>query len=476
MRVLFVASEGGPFIKTGGLGEVIGSLPKALRKTGIDVRVILPKYKDIPQHYHTKMRYINNIIIPLGWRKQYCGLFKLIHEDVTYYFIDNEYYFKRDGIYGFYDDAERFAFYNRAVLEALPHLDFKPDVLHCHDWHTGMVSMFLKVHYSHISFYQNIRTAFTIHNLKYQGIFPKEILSDILALDESYFTPDGIEYYGQVNYMKGGLIFSDIITTVSNTYVFEIQTPYFGEGMDGVLRNRQDNLFGIINGIDYEEYNPMTDKLIFKNYDQNSLQFKKVNKQKLQMLLGLPEKDHIPIVAIVSRLVSQKGLDLIIHLLDEILETDIQMVIIGNGEKEYENNFKEAQTRYPEKISANIHYNSQLAHRIYAGSDMFLMPSRFEPCGLGQLIALRYGCIPIVRETGGLNDTIQSYNEINDTGNGFSFKNFNAHDMLYTIKRAVKFYHQTEIWNNLVKKAMSGDYSWNISAKKYLELYQKLIQ
>ncbi len=476
MKVLFVASEGVPFVKTGGLADVIGSLPRALINQGLDVRVVLPKHGEIPVHYQERMVCKKTFTVPLGWRNVYCGLEQLEHEGITYYFIDNEYYFKRQGLYGYGDDAERYAFFCRAVLESLPHLNFTPRILHCHDWHTGMVSVFLKAHYGNNSFYKDLRTVFTIHNLKYQGVFPKTILGDILDLGEEYFTLDGVEFYGQVSFMKGGLNFSHLLTTVSETYAREIQTPYYGEQLDGLLRHRRDRLHGIVNGIDTDFYNPATDPRICARYSWESPDKKQVNKEKLQEILCLPKRPDVPLLGLVSRLVSQKGLDLIACVLEEILSMDVLLVVLGTGEKRYEELFRHAARRYPEKVSANIMFGCTLAHRIYAGSDIFLMPSLFEPCGIGQLVALRYGSIPVVRETGGLKDTVQPYNEYTEEGNGFSFTNYNAHDFLYTLKRAVHFFYQRPVWSKIVENAMKSEYSWYKPAQKYQDLYMKLVK
>ncbi|KNF07925.1 glycogen synthase GlgA [Gottschalkia purinilytica] len=476
MKVLFVASEGVPFIKSGGLGDVIGALPKALRKHDIDVRVIIPLYRDISKDYKDNMSFLKSIVVKLAWRNQYCGIFQTEYEGVKFYFIDNEYYFKRDRLYGYGDDAERYAFFSKSVLDILPEIDFRPDIIHCHDWHAGLVSVFLKTHYKYSEFHKNILTLFTIHNLHYQGIFSKEILKNILDLDDEYLTIDTLEYYGDINCMKGGVIFSDILNTVSKSYAEEIKYPYFGEGLDGILRKRFNDLKGIVNGIDYDMYNPKTDPYIYKNYDSNNLDFKNQNKINLQRELELNVNGSKPIVGIVSRLVSGKGMDLIAHILEELLcSTDIQIVVLGTGEAKYEDVFKSMSYRFPERVSANITFHDQLAHKIYAGSDILLMPSRFEPCGLSQLIALRYGTIPVVRETGGLKDTVYSFNENTMEGNGFAFKNYNAHDMLFTLKRAISIYEKKDIWTNLVKRAMGCDYSWNNSAKEYIELYMYLI-
>lgn len=471
MRVLFVASEAAPFVKTGGLGDVVRSLPKALRKQGLDVRVILPKYAEISAEYKRNIVLKKKLAVPVGWRKQYCGVERLRYK--PFYFIDNEYYFKRKGLYGFFDEAERYAFFCRAVLEAIPYLKFVPDIIHCHDWHTGPVSLFLKTHYHATSLYQNIRTVFTIHNLKYQGVFPKEILGNLLGLSEEHFP--AVEFFGQVNFMKAGLNFSDIITTVSKTYAAEIQSSYFGEQLDGVMRHRSADLYGILNGIDEQEYNPEKNKHIFSCYNLKKITEKQKNKKKLQQHLNLPVKKAVPLLAIVSRLIDQKGLALIERVLPEILAMDLQMVVLGTGEPKYEYLFKWMAKQYPDKLSVNISFDQVLAHQIYAASDLLLMPSLFEPCGLSQLIALRYGCLPIVRETGGLKDTVHAYDEDTGVGNGFSFTNFNAHDMLYTIKRAVDYFNQKQVWSKIVANAMTGDYSWHKSAQEYIKLYKQLV-
>jgi starch synthase len=475
LKVLFIASEGAPFIKTGGLGEVCGSLPVALHQQGIDARLILPKYKAIPRDLREKIRHKKYIFVKLGWRNQYCGIEESEYNGVPVYFIDNEYYFGRDGVYGYGDDeVERYVFFCRAVLDSLPHIGWAPHVVHCHDWQTAAIPVLLEAHYRHLDYYRDIGTLMTIHNLKYQGIFSKSILGDLLDLGDEYFFPDKLEFYGNVNLMKGGLVYANLINTVSPTYATEIQMPFFGEKLDGLLRARKHDLFGILNGVDYGVYNPATDPLIFKNYDAESLEGKKENKLKLQESLGLDIREDVPLLSIILRLVPQKGVDLIAHVLEEILMQDIQLVVLGTGEWHYENMFRDAAWRYPRKVSANIFYDNTLAHRIYAGADIFLMPSLFEPCGLAQLFSMKYGTLPIVRETGGLKDTVQSFNEFTGEGNGFSFTNCNAHDMLYTIKRALGFYYQKDIWNSLVKRAMQCDYSWDRSAEKYITLYHRL--
>ena len=477
MKILFATSECVPFIKTGGLADVAAALPKELIKKGLDIRVVLPNYSSIAQDFKCNMSYLKSITVPVGWREQHCGIFFMKYEGVSYYFIDNEYYFKREGsIYGHYDEAERFAFFSRSVLEIIPHIDFEPDIVHCNDWHTGMVSTFLDTHYRNNIGYEKIKTVYTIHNLRYQGIFSREILGDILGLGKEHYHIDCLEFYGDVSFMKGGLNYSQAITTVSETYSREIQTEYYGERLDGFLRKRKNDLFGIVNGIDYQIYNPECDTDIAQNYNIKTINKKINNKIKLLKDLNMPIKNNIPLIGMVSRIDSMKGFDLIIRVIEELLDgTNLQMVILGTGDTYFEDKLLEIAGKYRDKLSVNIKFNDKFAHEIYAGSDMFLMPSAFEPCGLSQMIALRYGSIPIVRETGGLSDTVFSFNEQSCEGNGFSFKNYNAHDMLYTIKRAIGFYQNKDLWNKLIGNAMSGDYSWENSANKYVDLYKNLL-
>ncbi|MCX7710101.1 MAG: glycogen synthase GlgA [Clostridia bacterium] len=475
MKILFAASEAVPFAKTGGLADVAGSLPKALKKAGADIRVVMPKYKGISKSYTEQMQFIGSIYVDLGWRHQYCGILKLEYEDVIFYFLDNEYYFNRDGLYGHYDEAEQFTFFCKSLIEMLPAIDFQPDIIHCNDWQTGVVSLLLDARYKKNSYFKNIKTIYTIHNLKYQGVFPKEILTDLLNVGWEYFTVNGIEFYDQVNFMKAGLAFSDIISTVSKTYAEEIKYDFFGENLSEMVRRRSGDLYGIINGIDFEENNPATDKRLFANYDVDHLDGKSANKRMLQESLGLPVNNDVPVIGIISRLVDQKGFDLIACVFDEILKENVQLVILGSGEAKYEHMFSEAASHHPDKVSSSIKYDAVLAQRIYAGSDMFLMPSLFEPCGLSQLFSLRYGTIPIVRETGGLKDTIQPYNEYTGEGNGFSFTNYNAHEMLHILRKAIYYYHNHDIWNMLVRRGMTLDFSWEKSAKEYMDIYQKML-
>lgn len=476
MKLLFAASECVPFIKTGGLADVVGALSPVLKNRGVDVRVILPLYSAISAEYRAQMKLECEFEVILCWRKQYCGIRSLEYQGVTFYFIDNEYYFGRSYIYGLGgDEYERFGYFSRAVIDALPHLGFQPDVIHCHDWQTGMIPALLKIQYSHFEFYQNMKTVFTIHNLQYQGIFPIKPVQDTLGLGDDLFTSDKLECYGCANYMKAGLVYADELTTVSPSYAEEIQTAFYGERLDGLLRARKDQLVGILNGIDVDEYAPEKDPMIYSNYDPYHLRGKEICKEELQKELGLNVDPGVPLVGIISRLSNQKGFDLIECVIRELMSTNIQLAVLGVGEAKYTNLFSWAETEYPGRIAARFAMDHQLAHRIYAGSDMFLMPSQFEPCGLSQMISLRYGSIPIVRETGGLRDTVLSYNKFTDEGNGFTFFNYNAHDMLYTVRRAVHYYmNNREVWYKLIVRGMMGDYSWYTSAGKYMELYEKL--
>ncbi|MBR5302499.1 MAG: glycogen synthase GlgA [Clostridia bacterium] len=477
MKILFAASECVPFIKTGGLADVVGALSPVLKQKGTDVRVILPLYASIPEKWTSQMKTECEFEVELGWRKQYCGIKSLEYQGVTFYFVDNQFYFGRSYIYGLGgDEYERFGFFSRAVIDALPHLNFQPDIIHCHDWQTGMVPALLKIQYAHFPFYKNMKTAYTIHNLQYQGVFPIKAVQDTLGLGDSLFTSDKLECYGCANYMKAGLVYADELTTVSPSYSDEIQTAFYGERLDGLLRARKDQLSGILNGIDIDDYDPAKDPMIYANYDPYHLGGKEYCKQELQKELGLEVDPNAPIVGIISRLSNQKGLDLIECVIRELMDTGIQLVVLGMGEAKYTNLFSWAESEYPGRLAARFAMNHQLAHRIYAGADMFLMPSQFEPCGLSQLISLRYGTVPIVRETGGLRDTVLSYNKFTDEGNGFSFFNYNAHDMLHTLRRAVHYYkNNREVWYKLIVRGMTGDYSWYASANKYMEMYDRLV-
>ena len=475
MRVLFVASEASPFIKSGGLGDVAGALPKAMAKKGADVRVVIPKYKDINWEVKDKLRFVKWFNVRVGWREEFCGVWEGFFNGVTYYLLDNERYFYRDGLYGFYDDAERFAFFDRAALDLLRQIDWQPDLIHCNDWQTGMLPVLLKFDYKRKdSFYWNMKTVYSIHNIAFQGVFDPNILPELFGFDLELYNNTCLKFDDGVSFMKGGIYYSDIVTTVSNSYAWEIQTQEYGQRLDGVLRDRSYALKGIINGIDYDEFNPETDRLINTKYGVNSIQNKVKNKKALQQELGLTVDENIPMFGMVTRLTYQKGIDLLVNISDRLLQENIQLVILGTGDKHYEDHFKWLNYRYGGKVSANIKFDNSLANRIYASSDMFLMPSLFEPCGLGQLIALRYGTIPIVRETGGLRDTVNPYNQYTGEGNGFSFANYNADELYNIIKFALWVYSDKKKWNQLIKNAMNSDNSWNKSADVYLNMYREL--
>ena len=476
MKVLFAASEAHPFIKTGGLGDVMGALPKSLIKLGVDVRVVIPKYKNIKDELKQKLQFVKWFTVSVGWRNQYCGVFQYQYKGVTYYFIDNEYYFNRDGLYGYFDDGERFAFFNRAVLEFIKQIDWQPDLINCNDWQTGMVPVLLNLEYKNNEFYSNMKTVFSIHNLLFKGSFVPNVLPELFGYDYMPLTNGSVELNGSVSFLKGGINYSDQITTVSNTYAEEIKTQQYGEGLDGLLRCKSDFLKGIVNGIDYEEFDPEKDNLIFKNFTWDSISDKVENKLSLQKELGLPQRAETPMIGLISRLTHQKGCDLIVSIIDRLLQKDIQFIVLGTGDYWYEETFKNLQYRYPDKVSANIKFDNSLAHKIYAATDMFLMPSLFEPCGLGQLIALRYGSIPIVRETGGLKDTISPYNKYTGIGNGFGFKNFNSNELMQIIEYALTIYDDKDAWNNIIRQAMDSDNSWEKSAMQYKLLYEDVVK
>lgn len=477
-KILFVASEVVPFIKTGGLADVVGSLPKCFNKEYFDVRVIAPKYACMKQEYKDMMEYRTHFYMTLGWRRQYVGVLETVLDGVTFYFIDNEYYFAGGAPYGnIYEDVEKFAFFSKAALSALPLLDFQPDIIHCHDWQTGLIPVFLKDKFHDGEFYRNMKSVMTIHNLKFQGVWDKKTIQDITGLSSTYFTPDKLSMYNDANYLKGGIVYADAITTVSKTYAEEIKTPFYGEKLDGLMRARQNDLRGIVNGIDYDEYNPETDKFINKKYNaKNFRKEKSKNKIALQEELGLEVNDKKFMIGIVSRLTDQKGIDLIAYVMDELCQDSIQLVVVGTGEERYENMFRHFDWKYKDKVSANIYYSEAMSHKVYASCDAFLMPSQFEPCGLSQLMSLRYGTVPIVRETGGLKDTVEPYNEFESTGTGFSFKNYNAHEMLGVIRYAEQvYYDKKREWNKIVDRAMAADFSWQTSAAQYSEMYDWLV-
>lgn len=477
-KILFVASEAVPFIKTGGLADVAGTLPKYFNKKEYDVRVILPKYLAIPEKYRNEMKYKTHFYMDLAWRQQYVGVLEMVYNGVTFYFIDNEFYFTGAKPYGeIYQDIEKFAFFSKAVLSALPLIDFRPDIIHCHDWQTGLVPVYIKDTFMENPFYHGIKTIMTIHNLKFQGIWDMKTVKDITGLNAYYFAPDKLEAYGDANYLKGGIVYSDMITTVSKTYAEEIKTAFYGEGLDGLIRAREGSLVGIVNGIDYEEFNPETDPYIYKNYNARNFRKEKIkNKRALQKELGLDVNDKKFMIGIVSRLTDQKGLDLVDYVIEELCAEDTQLVVLGTGEEKYENLFRHYDWKYSNRVSANIYYSNERSHQIYAACDAFLMPSLFEPCGLSQLMSLRYGTVPIVRETGGLKDTVVPYNEYEGTGTGFSFRNYNAHEMLNAVRYAKHiFFERKREWNKLIDRGMAADFSWNHSAGKYEELYDRLL-
>ncbi|MDD3334552.1 MAG: glycogen synthase GlgA [Eubacteriales bacterium] len=476
MKILFTASECVPFVKTGGLADVAGALAPVLAKLGHDVRVVVPMYTAIDSKWQHQMEFQLHFDVQLGWRRQYCGVQMLRKDGVTYYFLDNKYYFGRPYVYGLGgDEYERYSFFCRAVLDALPLLDFKPDVIHAHDWQSGMVPALLKIQYAHLPFYSKIRTVFTIHNLQYQGIFGIKEVQDVLGLGDGLWSSDKLECFGCANFMKAGLVYSDAITTVSPSYAEEITTAYYGERLDGLIRARKDSLFGVLNGIDIGEYNPETDPLIYANYSQKDMTNKAKNKAMLQHDLGLKEDPDVPLIAMVGRLTNQKGLDLVDCVLGDVMKENVQMAVLGMGDAQYTNLFSWAEQQYRGKLAARFAMDHGLAHKLYAGADFFLMPSLFEPCGLSQMISLRYGTVPIVRETGGLRDTVLSYNDYDQTGNGFTFLNYNAHDMLSVIQRALVYYtEQRDVIHTLQARGMSGDYSWTHSAAEYVKIYEKL--
>ncbi len=478
MKILFVASEAVPFVKTGGLADVVGALAPVLAGKGHDVRVILPYFSAIPHEFQAQMSHECDFEVQLGWRRQYCGIEKIKKDNVTWYFMDNKYYFGRPYIYGMGgDEYERFGFFCRGVLNMLPLLGFQPDVIHAHDWQSGMIPALLKIQYAHLPFYSDIKTVFTIHNLQYQGIFGIREVQDILGLGDSLWTDDKLECFGCANYLKAALVYADMITTVSPSYAEEIQTAYYGERLDGLLRSRKSDLHGVLNGIDMDDYNPETDQRIPCTYSEKDLSGKAACKEALQKELGLDISPDTPVVGMVGRLSNQKGLDLVDYVISDIMRQDVQLVVLGMGEGRYFNLFSWAEGEYKGRVAARFTMDHALAHRIYAGADIFLMPSQFEPCGLSQMIAMRYGTIPIVRETGGLRDTVLSYNEFSGEGNGFSFFNYNAHDMLHVIERAIGYYkNRKDIWKTLQHRGMTGDYSWTASAGRYLELYKSLFE
>lgn len=473
MKVLYCTSEARPFAATGGLADVAGSLPQALRARLVGCRVVMPLYEEVPQELRDNMRFVTSLSVPVAWRRQYCGVFEARSGGVIYYLIDNQYYFKRKGLYGHYDDAERFAFLSRAALEMLPYIDFKPDIIHCNDWQTALVPIYYSIFYANNEWYRGIKTIITIHNIQYQGKYGKELVEDVLGIPKS--ENHILEYDDCVNLMKGAIETAHKVTTVSPTYAQEILDPWYSHELDGILRERSWKLCGILNGIDTISYDPATDKDIYANFTADDFSNKAENKRALQERLGLAQDPNVPLVGMVTRMVSHKGLDLVKEALDQLMwETNMQFIILGSGDFEYENFFREMQNKYPGRLCACFGFVPELSRKIYAGADIFLMPSKSEPCGLSQMISLRYGTIPVVRETGGLKDSIQDSGDGN--GNGFTFRTYNSGDMLHAVHRALEGYYKPEGWKILVERAMRCDNSWGKSANDYMRVYRELVK
>lgn len=477
-KILFVSSEAVPYIKTGGLADVVGSLPKYFDWNEYDVRVMLPKYACMDAAFLPNLRFVCHFYVNLNWRKQYVGILESEYRGIHYYFVDNEFYFAGSSPYNnIYEDVEKFAYFSKAVLASLPYIDYAPDVIHCHDWQTGLVPVYLHTAFGDDNFYAGIKTVFSIHNLKFQGRWRIREVIDITGLPEQIFNDKELESYGEANYLKGGVVYADAVTTVSPSYANEITTQEGGEGLHGLMNARRNVLYGILNGIDYDEFNPQTDPYIESNFSSKSvLSGKKANKAALQKELGLSVRESAFVIGIVSRLTEQKGFDLVSYIMDDLVsQLDVQIVILGTGESKFENVFHHFHSQYPDKVSAYIGYSEEKAHKIYASADAFLMPSLFEPCGLSQMMSMRYGTIPIVRETGGLKDTVQAYNEYENTGTGFSFCNFNADDMKYVVEYAYHvFRDERKAWEDMMQRAMAQDFSWNKSAGEYEKLYDSL--
>ncbi len=473
MKVLYCTSEATPFAATGGLGEVAGSLPQALRMRLIGCRVVMPLYEDIPQELRENMKFVTSLSVPVAWRRQYCGVFETHSGGVIVYLIDNQYYFKRHGLYGHYDDAERFAFFSRAALEMLPYIDFKPDIIHANDWQTALVPIYFSIFYADKEFYRGMKTVFTIHNIQYQGKYGKELVEDVLGIPEP--SVPLLEYGDCINMVKGAVECANRVTTVSPTYAQEILDPWFAYGLENILQERSWKLSGILNGIDVHVYNPETDEYLYANYTADDPDGKAEDKAELQQRLNLAQEPEAPLVGMVTRMVAAKGLDLLEQAFDRMMQqTNLQFVILGSGDWEYENFFKEMQSRYAGRVCACFGFIPELSHKIYAASDLFLMPSRTEPCGLAQMIALRYGAVPVVRETGGLKDTVTDSG--GGKGNGFTFRDYSSDDMLGAVKRAVKGYADRDGWKILMRRGMECDFSWGHSANEYIRLYRSLLK
>ena len=476
MKILLASSEAAPFIKTGGLGDVAAALPKALAEApNTEVAVFLPYYKAIKDNPSFELEYVTNFTVPLAWRSVYAGLFRAVskRKKLQYYFIDNEYYFYRDGCYGHYDDGERFAFFSKAILEALQYMDWYPDVIHANDWQTALVPVFLRAFYTNLDKYQSIKTLFTIHNMEYQGRFPESFADEVLGLPGDW--KGTVNFDAATNLMKAAIVTADQVSTVSRTYAFEIQNPYFAHGLHDILRENNHKLSGVVNGIDVEVFDPAADPLIYANFTAGTLEKKAENKKFLQERLGLAVRDDVPVVIMITRLAGHKGVDLVQAVMEDLMWEDLQMVVIGTGEWQYEEMFRSYAGRFPAKMSANIVFDNTLAHQTYAGADLVLMPSQMEPCGLTQLIGMRYGAIPVVRETGGLFDTVPAYNIETGEGNGFTFKSYNAHDMLDAVRRAAGLFQDKEHWTALQKNVMAYDSSWKRSVQEYWDIYRSMV-
>lgn len=473
MKIWFAAAECAPFIKTGGLGDVAAAFPKALAQNGVEACVVLPLYKSIKQNFIEQFTFVTSFTVPLSWRGVYCGVFRYEADGVRYYFLDNEYYFLRDSVYGDYDDGERYAFYCKAVLEMMQYLGDYPDVIHCNDWQAAMIPLFLKGFYQHLSGYSGIRTMFTIHNIEYQGKVSYSFLREVLGMDEAYM--QYLDYGGCVNLMFSAICLADKVTTVSPTYAEEVKTAFYGRGLQEVLSGVSYKFCGILNGLDTSVCDPHTDPHLFHKYSTKAMAGKKIGKRRLQEMLGLHADTEIPIVAMITRLVGHKGLDLVQYVLHEMMERRLQLVVLGTGEKAYEQMFWDAAGAYPGRVSANIRFDADLASKLYAGADMFLMPSLSEPCGLAQMIAMRYGTVPIVRETGGLKDTVWPINPETGEGRGFTFQSYNAHDMLGAVDRSLSLYYDNrELWKKIVRSDMEQDFSWARSAQQYIRIYESM--
>ncbi|WP_296111291.1 glycogen synthase GlgA [uncultured Limosilactobacillus sp.] len=475
MRVLFSGAECAPFIKTGGLGDVLGALPNQLAKDGDEVGVILPMYRDIPQTYQEKFTYLGNFYVEVGWRNQYCGIFEYQDRGVRYFFVDNQYYFDRPGVYGYYDDGERFAFFQQAVIMFMERFDFIPNILHCNDYHTAFIPFLLREKWGFVGAYAQIKTVFTIHNIQFQGQYDANALPELFGLGYDWYDNGTVRQDNDVNWMKTGILYADRVTTVSPTYAEEIKTSEFGYGLDSVLRSVAWKVTGILNGIDNQKFNPQTDPDIPVHYSVKKLAGKKKDKSALQKELNLPIKARVPMIGLVSRLTAQKGCQLLVEELDNILQFNVQVVLLGNGDQFFEDRFKEIASRHPDKFRLMLAFDPQLAQRIYAGCDAFLMPSAFEPCGLSQLIALRYGTLPIVHQIGGLADTVWAYNPETNEGTGFGFRDYQGYVMVDKIKQMLDVYAKPQVWQKMMHTAMKSDFSWKDSASKYQWMYGELI-